>query len=168
MILLASDWSCDLLSKVHLNYQDLCSGEPGSSQRLGAQDPVFLTSSQRIPSCSWGPHLEKDRCKEPRHCQSRAGSYVAQDLAAQRWVCLAMAVGGGSREVYREEGISKEMNTEGIQGVERARESSWQKSTRCVGHQPLAGYRVSGEQRPLSAGRFRTVSPRPALDAGEF
>lgn len=125
---------------------------------------MFLTSSQRTPQLlAEGPHLEKDRCKEPRHCQSRAGSYVAQDLAAQRWVCLAMAV-GGSREVYREEGISKEMNTEGHSGSGEEPGKALGKRTRYVGHQPLVGYRVSGEQRPLSAGRFRTVSPEPALD----
>ena len=78
---------------------------------------------------------------------------------------------GGSREVYREEGISKEMNTEGHSGSGEEPGKTLGKRTRCVGHQPLAGYRVSGEQRPLSAGRFRTVFPEPALDAlilGDF
>ena len=50
-----------------------------------------------------------------------------------------MAV-GGSREVYREEGISKEMNTEGHSGSREEPGEALGKRTRYVGHQPLAGY----------------------------
>ena len=86
--------------------------------------------------------MEKDRCKEPRHPDTVSPGptvTVAQDLAAGHWAGLAVAV-GGSREVYREEGISKEMNTEGHSGSREEPGEALGKRTRYVGHQPLAGY----------------------------
>lgn len=58
-----------------------------------------------------GPHWDGGYCKEPRAINPVLTVTAAHELAPERRAGLALAVDGG-REVYGQDGISKEVNAE--------------------------------------------------------
>lgn len=126
---------------------------------------MFQTSLQRTRTPGLpvqGTHWDGGYCKGPRPINPVLTVTAAHELTAEHWAGLALAVDGG-REVYGQDGISKEVNAEVHSGS-----GEEPQRLRCRGCGPLAGCSVSGEQRRCVPGGLELFFRSLPWVRGEF